>query len=160
MSSEQAGASHNLETGTGIDFHWPAFSWGQQVTIVDRTQPWPVNAATSNWNTAFDPGLVHYHWWNCRHGVNCATITEIDDSSKGWIGATWHDWDSDGHLQNPGTYAKLNEYWVRQLCGGPQEPSKSDCRRHTACHEIGHIMGLNHQGGPSCLDESLTELGT
>ena len=68
--------------------HQVAFSWGQQVTIVDRTQPWPVSAATSNWSTAFPNGIAHDHWWNCSHGVNCVQVNEINDSSNGNLGST------------------------------------------------------------------------
>ena len=82
-------AGHNLETSGGTALHYPAFSWGQQITIVDRTQPWPVSNATSNWNTAFHPGLVHYHWWNCSHGVNCAQVNEITSKSAGYLGAAF-----------------------------------------------------------------------
>lgn len=145
-----ANAGHNLETAGGDELHWPAFSWGQQVTVVDRTQPWPVSTASSNWNTAFHPGLVHYHWWNCSHGVNCVTVLEIDDVGEGFIGEAAITFNtSTGHIT--AATIELNNAHVPSGCGGA---SAADCRRHTACQEIGHAMGLDHQGGASCMDDT------
>lgn len=62
--------------------HWNAFSWGNQITIVDQTGPWPVSAASTDWNNAHHEALVHYHWNVCSHGVNCLWVKEVTDSSK------------------------------------------------------------------------------
>ena len=121
--------------------------------MVDRTYPWPVTTATSNWDRSdalIDSGLVHYHWWECSHAVNCTIINEINDPNAAWIGATGLSWNAAGHL-NQNTVIYLNNYYVPAGCGGE---TAANCRRHTACQEIGHALGLDHQTGPSCMDDT------
>ena len=151
-------ASHGIPCcNSGVVYiHWPAFSWGQQVTMVDRTQPWPVSTSTSNWNRSdafIDSGIVHYHWWNCSHAVNCTTVFEIDNANSLFIGATYLFWNAtpgNGHISES-TYIELNNAYVPSGCDGE---TASTCRRHTACQEIGHALGLDHQTGSSCMDDT------
>ena len=150
-------AGHTLDTNGGTPFHYPAFSWGQQITVVDRTSPWPVSTATSNWNSAFHPGLVHYHWWNCSHGVNCVQVNEINSSSSLYLGAAIIYFNnSTGHVLTS-TYIELNNNYLGSECIEKYTLTAYTCRRHIACQEIGHVLGLDHQTGGSCLDDTLSK---
>ena len=145
-------AGHNLEEADGDLYHWADFATYRQVTFVDRTQLWPVTTATSNWDRsdAWVPGIVHYHWWNCTHGVNCVDVIEYSDASALYLGITFIFFDdSNGHLSGA-TGIEFNNYYVPSGCDGE---TAAVCRRHTACQEIGHALGLDHQYGPSCMDD-------
>lgn len=153
-TAPEASANHSFVNEFDIPVHWHLTN-PSQVTIVDRTQPWPVSTATSNWNTAHHEGLVHYHWWNCSHGVQCIQVDEISDSGKPF-GGLIASWDSSAHFPDNGTVSiDVNNYWVPILCTG--SPSASTCRRHVACQEIGHGLGLDHAGNgdPTCMDDSV-----
>lgn len=152
------GAGHQLYDGSGtIPLHWNGFSWGNQITIVDRTQPWPVSTATSDWNNAHHEALVHYHWFDCSHGVNCVWVNEINSSSASYVGAFFASFNGTGHLiQNQSqTYINLNNAHLTTACS-IYGITWATCRAHTACQEIGHALGLDHYYvGTSCMDDTL-----
>ena len=156
FSVRPAQATHGLFNGQnpGIWLHWPAFSTFDQVTFVDRTQPWPVTTATKNWDRsdAFIPaGIVHYHWWNCTHAVHCVQVNEVDDEDLEYLGTSSITFTiSTGHVLES-SFITLNNFYVPSGCGGE---TASVCRRHTICQEIGHILDLDHQTGPSCMDDT------
>ena len=82
--------------------------------------------------------------------MNCVTVLEIDDASAGFIGAATINFNTTtGHIT--ASTIELNNAHVPAGCQGA---TAAQCRRHTACQEIGHAMGLDHQGGDSCMDDT------
>jgi len=120
----------------------PPYSWSNQghprpiVYFRDFTgAAWPVSTAASTWNSsvAIDsiwiPSESH-----CPSNVHCVPVYE-QNVNENYCGHTTYHVNS-SHLFTDAT-VYLNDYhYTDGTCGGT--------RRATACHELGHVLGLAH----------------
>ena len=117
--------------------------------MVDNTgSRWPVNASTVTWNQSSRLG-VYYKTpgtcsFNCVH-VEAYAYTDQYGPSRG---KTRLDWDANGHFKPGSIGIVLNTYWA----------ANSNKDRSVTCHEIGHALGLDHQGdaATSCMTNGPT----
>jgi len=125
-----ASASH-LEGG-----HWAHDGLAHsQIYFVDHTGAfWPVTSSTYTWNQA--RGVDSYYVTRCPNSnLHCTDVYEFNDASQDYYGATFLPLtDSNGHFRwNAAVY--LNDATVRN----------STQARKTTCHELGHVLGLDHR---------------
>lgn len=116
------------------------------VYFLDHTSSaWPVTASTTNWNQA--QGIDSYYRWYTNGcpggGTHCVHVYNGNYGATGWVGLTSWPYDSTGDFDNTTNVTiKLNDYY-----GGTAAQ-----HRNTACHEMGHALGLDHNTSTgSCL---------
>lgn len=113
-----------------------------QVYFLDHTgDTWPVTAAQVDWYQA--PGIDAYYRWHtsgCPGGGRHCVHVYSGRYGTDWYGVT-EATSSNGYF---GTVTvKLNEQVT---------PNTYAARRSVACHEMGHALGLDHNGSTnSCL---------
>ncbi|QFZ19726.1 matrixin family metalloprotease [Saccharothrix syringae] len=114
-----------------------------QIYFVDHTSAaWPVDAAVSTWNQA--QGVDSwYRWATCPNvgGAHCVNVTNGDFGATGW--STQTTWQDNGTFFIDGSVrSEFNDYY----------PRSANAHRKTACHELGHALGLSHNTNESsCL---------
>lgn len=109
-----------------------------QVYFIDHTSSqWPVAAATYKWNQAHGIDSV-YRWGSCPsiRGIHCVNVNSGNYGATGYVGHTAM-WNSAGIMTSASI--KLNTYYNNRFPGNLAHASA-----HTACHEEGHALGLNH----------------
>ena len=109
------------------------------VSVADRTTPWPIDSATQTWDNGLDSNRINltYRWWDCASAIGCIMIWENPNLGAGYYGATQPQYDGSGNYR--GANIQLN---TAVATTGNQ-------RLKTACHEIGHALGLNDHPGQS-----------
>lgn len=86
-----------------------------------------------------------------KQGV--VTFASGNFPASGWLGLAMVQLDSRQRITRGRVL--LNEwYWSSGIVEG------LEARRHVACQEAGHPFGLDHQAGPSCMNDSPSELGS
>jgi hypothetical protein len=132
VAASPAAASHY------VGGHWAHDGHSHpQIYFVDHTGAgWPVDASTYKWNET--QGVDSwYRWANCPNlaGIHCVHVNEIwgDTSTYGttYFGAIG----TGGHFINGNVRIELNS-------NAATNPTQ---RRKSACHELGHALGLDHR---------------
>jgi hypothetical protein len=126
-----------------------------QVYFIDYTSPaWPVSSAVPVWNRAV--GIDSYYRWHTQGcpggGRHCVWVYSANYGPVRWIGATTWAPDASGSYGNvTNVTVQFNDYY-----GGTAAE-----HRNTACHELGHALGLDHNTSVySCLYASRTSVQT
>ncbi len=138
-------ASHSLIRGGNAALHWDRSGTAlAQVYYVDHTgSRWPVARNVYDWNAS--NRVKSYYETTCPNSsVHCVHVRTYD-SNDGNIGYTHIEWDSNGHFVDGGVWIRLNNY-----------PSTTfTARDHTACQELGHALGLDHQySDNTCMNDN------
>jgi hypothetical protein len=141
-------ASHYIWRN-GNQLHWIRDGTAvAQVYFVDYTgSRWPVNASTIEWNRSSRLGAYYLSPSNnCPfHCVGVKADYFGTDDARGWAVLSW---DSNGHLTGQ-TYVRLNKSYA----------ANATKDRAVTCQELGHTIGLDHQGSSStsCMNGSGTD---
>lgn len=113
------------------------------IHFLDRTSAaWPVGRAVTEWNkTSGIDSIRRTPSAGCGSNAHCVEVVSANYGKSGWMGETWR------HLNAAQTYhtdvaVYLNDYYH----------NNETVRWETACHELGHVLGLHHNTSKnSCL---------
>jgi len=128
-----------LQIGDNVDGDWDAL----------------VKQATSEWS---ESGTVTMNEVKGSTNLDkCTPTTGIVEvcngqygTEKGWLGLTQLYFDDAGdHIES--VTVQFNDSFFNQSGGQYDDPA---ARQHTACHELGHSMGLGHVNTDSCMNDS------
>lgn len=145
--------------------HWSGGGYADpRVWIKDTTgSNWPVYAVTTNWDRSSHIDMF-YQYGSCPGGTHCVAVYEYssDDTNAGYTGGileyTFYGDAWSGHYLDPGgqwghPYVKLNDYYVTHVLSWKGSTLSASDRESTACHEIGHAIGLAHHAeDTSCMN--------
>ena len=130
--------------------HWFNYDGvnGADAVAVDYTGSlWPVSTASTLYNgfTAHWHYFYRYYTQGCPAPHYCFPVEEINAPPYNWAGRYQYNVDQYGIIQNDGRpHVSLNDAYA----------PTSATKRQTACHELGHMVGLNHNpDADSCLQE-------
>jgi hypothetical protein len=143
-------ASHAI----GGDYHWSDGSQPRAfVTIADFTPSgWPVNAATSTWGT--EPNIdVYYTFGGCGGTGHCVDVrlknmAQTCNNTRG-VTTVYRD---NGHY-TADTIVRFND-----ACSSSQFTNTN--RRSVACHELGHVMGLDEDLTHTIQESCMVQVGS
>lgn len=123
-----------------IRWRWNGYS-DPQIYFRDHTPAqWPVSASVTKWHEAVG---VDSYWTSgsCPGGGRHCVNVFSGFYTTSWYGYTRADYDSSYYFIDGGVEVYLNDKF-----------SSSDDNRGTACHELGHALGLGHNSSTgSCL---------
>jgi len=110
-----------------------------QIYFVDHTPAfWPVSSSVYKWNEARGVDS-YYHWANCPNTrLHCVDVYEyLNDDGN--YGVTY--WSASG-----GHFTSATVYLSRVRVTNAHQARK------TTCHELGHVLGLDHRAeSSSCM---------
>ncbi|MEW2385656.1 hypothetical protein AB0873_26690 [Micromonospora sp. NPDC047707] len=127
------GTAYALDSG-----RCPAIQWSSARPVVYfrdySSANWPVSAAVPSWNTSPDIDV----WWRtsaCPSGSHCVTVNNGNYGATGWAGKTSYSYNTTTRFFVDGSVKiQLNDHY---------SDTYSE-RRNTACHEVGHAIGVGH----------------
>jgi len=112
-----------------------------RVNIMDQTSAgWPVHTKSDKWNTSTAIDTI-YHWYtqySCTGTSNCVWVMNGNYGPTGWVGYTSF-FVGTTPLVLTGASIDLNDY-----CAPGYVCSSGFAHASTACHELGHALGLDH----------------
>ena len=117
---------------------WARNGYGHPpVYFLDHTSAaWPITNVVPEWNLAH--GVDSWYRWftnGCPGGGrHCVNVYNRNYGSTGWTGLTHFRATSSQYFVDGSVYSELNDYY-----GGTAAE-----HRNTACHELGHTLGLGH----------------
>ncbi|MCX4524609.1 MULTISPECIES: matrixin family metalloprotease [unclassified Streptomyces] len=120
--------------GPLIGGHWAKDGLARaQIYFVDHTGAnWPVGGTVNEWNKA--SGVDSYYVTSCPGSwLHCVNVWEWNDSGDNRYGVTFYNIGANGHFTSA-------EVWLNS--GLARNATQT---RKTACHEEGHVLGLDHQ---------------
>lgn len=135
--------------GTAHTWGCPMARWSYsghshpQIDFLDHTSAaWPLTAVVPEWNLTH--GIDSWYRWytqGCPGSTyHCVNVYNSNYGNTGWTGLTTRNVNSSNYITS--ATVKLNDYY-----GGTAAQ-----HRNTACHETGHVLGLDHNGSTgSCL---------
>lgn len=150
LNSTEPAAAHE------VGGHWSGGGYANpRVWIKDTTgSNWPVYDVTTNWDRSSFIDMF-YQYNSCPSGTHCVAVYEYSmaDGNAGYTGGilqnvtegtAWsgHYLDPAGQWGHP--YVKLNNYYITHDVPIKGSPLSASDRMSTACHEIGHAIGLAH----------------
>lgn len=133
-------ASHSL----GI--HWEdELPGNNKTTFINNTAGWGVDLAVADWEGGTTTLDVLSSGSCPGAGYHCVPTNENNYGDTGWLGAANINCCKSGTNHIISASIQLNNFY---------NPTAT-ARRHTACQEEGHVMGLGHLVGTgSCMDDS------
>lgn len=139
LTATAASASHY------IGHHWAHDGLAHsQIYFVDHTDAfWPVSTVVYRWNEAV--GVDSYYETTCPgSNLHCVNVREYN-FNDGLYGETFfpNGWDGNEHNYE-GVWVRLNDYTV----------NTSTQAQKSTCHELGHVLGLDHRfTDSSCMEQ-------
>lgn len=128
-----------LEVGDDVDGGWDDLlrqaiaAWNDNGTVTLKE----IHGSTNPQKCSPTTGIVEV--CNGQYGTD-----------KGWLGLTQLYFDDAGdHIES--VTVQFNDSFFNQSDGQYNDPA---ARQHTACHELGHSMGLDHANTDSCMNDS------
>lgn len=131
------------------NYHWPSYHTDLGITN-SASSEYDVASAVSSWNTAADGTALNLT-------VNGGADVEIRSRNANafYLGIAEVLVDtSTGHILRG--RVTLNH---RYLKDGNLYGYDADDRMHVLCQEFGHVLGLDHQAGASCMNDDNSTLG-
>jgi hypothetical protein len=144
-----ASPSYTCTYGTAHTWGCPMSRWAYnghshpQIYFLDHTSAaWPLTAVVPEWNLT--QGLDSWYRWytqGCPGSTyHCVNVYDANYGNTGWTGMTTRSVNSSNYITS--ATVQLNDYY-----GGTAAE-----HRNTACHETGHVLGLDHNTSTgSCL---------
>jgi predicted Zn-dependent protease len=131
------------------DYHWPSYNTNLGITNTASGE-YNVAAAVSDWNQAASGTELSL-------AVNGGSDIEIRSKNmSAWYLGTAEilvDTSTDHILSGRVT---LNHRYLRE---GNLYGFDASVRQHVLCQELGHVLGLDHQHGDSCMNDDNATLG-
>jgi hypothetical protein len=152
-------SSTTCSLGSATTLECPQVHWARngfahpQVYFVDHTSSaWPVSTVVPVWNQAHGVDSW-YRWQTCPYiaGTHCVGVYNNDYGATGWVGWTNYAFDANRNLVDSRVTVYLNDHY----------PITAARHRKSACHELGHVLGLGHNSSSgSCMISGAYETPT
>lgn len=139
------GHAHTLDYLCSPPARWSRNGFlNPQIYVKDTSGAgWPVGTTASIWNNSPNIHITRTTTSCPTSGQHCVYSTSGNYGAVSWDGQTSITYNSNRFFYN-GESVKFNDYY-----GNSYSP---DQRRHVACHELGHVIGLDHNDvTSSCL---------
>lgn len=143
------GAATPLFAAQWSNYHWPSSNFDLDVTD-NAGSEYNIGDVLSDWNVALPSG-------GPQMTINGGADVEIRSKNinANYLGVAEILVDTTtGHILEG--RVTLNH---RYLKDGNLYGFDADVRTHVACQEVGHILGLDHQHGNSCMNDEFSTLG-
>ena len=144
-----AGASTPLFAAQWSNYHWPSSNF--QLDVANKASgEYDVSGVVSRWNAALPAGGPQM---TINGGVDIEIRSKNFNANYLGVAEILVD-TTTGHILEG--RVTLNH---RYLKDGNLYGFDDNVRTHVACQEVGHILGLDHQSGNSCMNDEFSTLG-